>query len=213
KKNCITDEDFRGRQMEKAFNINEGSAAGQAAAFAERLIRAYSRHYNVFRASETGEDMAKPVPGELAARCDLHMSESKYIMTEKHVIWQTDCHEYCYIFQTEHLTKELYEKFLEYAERDGMSRIHPDRNHKCSAITVMVAADTADREAVKALRKCRIHKSFAFSFHGWMDVRTALAVLSAGEVASNFGGHENAAYLKKLIARADKTVTAGESRK
>ena len=57
--------------------------------------------------------------------------------------------------------------------------------------------DTCDEDARKALKKCRIYKSFHFSLHGWMNFHAALVEVADGKVTSNASGHHVAKILKK----------------
>ena len=51
----------------------------------------------------------------------------------------------------------------------------------------------------KALKKCRIYKSFHFSLHGWMNFHAALVEVADGKVTSNASGHHVAKILKKVL--------------
>ena len=68
-----------------------------------------------------------------------------------------------------------------------------------SYITAVFVCDTCDEDALKALKKCRIYKSFHFSLHGWMDHHTALVELSTGQIDANAGGRQTAKILKKVL--------------
>ena len=80
-----------------------------------------------------------------------------------------------------------------------MERIHVGPGHMASYITPIFICDTCDEAARKALKKCRIYKSFHFSLHGWMDHHTALVELSTGQIDGNLGGRHTANILKKVL--------------
>ena len=98
-----------------------------------------------------------------------------------------------------HLTLELYEKRRDYIQEDGMQRVKPGPGHMASYITPVFICDTCDEDARKALKKCRIYKSFHFSLHGWMDHHTAVVQVSTGQIDANGGGRHTAKILKKIL--------------
>jgi hypothetical protein len=156
-----------------------------------RLLASYRKYYDVQPVADA--------PGEMRARCDFHMADSRYILTEKHVLWRTDSFEHCYIFSLEHLTLDAYRRFEKYVYEDGMSRITPGQGHMCTALTLLVVCRSCDPDACRALRRCRLHKEFRFGLDGWMDFHTALAETEAEKTYTNFSGHKNSSALKNLF--------------
>ena len=59
---------------------------------------------------------------------------------------------------------------------------------KTPVYLVINKIDAAEPEAVKALEKCKIYKSFKFSFHGWMDFHTACFEASKQKLYFNHSG-------------------------
>ena len=78
-------------------------------------------------------------------------------------------------------------------------RVKPGPGHMASYITPVFICDTCDEDARKALKKCRIYKSFHFSLHGWMDHHTAVVQVSTGQIDANGGGRHTAKILKKIL--------------
>ena len=110
-----------------------------------------------------------------------------------------DNEEFLYVLSIPHLTLELYEQWRDYVQAEAMERIHVGPGHMASYITPIFICDTCDEAARKALKKCRIYKSFHFSLHGWMDHHTALVELSTGQIDGNLGGRHTAKILKKVL--------------
>ena len=98
--------------------------------YTERLLDAFRRYYDVNQEVEGA-------PEEFFARCDFHVTDARYVLSKKNVLWSTDSHEYCYIFSLDHLTLDDYRRFEKYAYDDGMKRITPGHGHKCTAITLI----------------------------------------------------------------------------
>ena len=146
----------------------------------ERLMKSYSSCYNI----HSVEDDRIPI----TARCDFFEE-----------LWSADNEEFLYFINIPHLTVELYEKWRDYVQKDGMERLHIGSGHMASFITPVFICDTCEEEARRALKKCRISKSFHFSLHGWMDHHTALVELSTGQIDANSGGRHTAKILKKVL--------------
>ena len=80
-----------------------------------------------------------------------------------------------------------------------MNRIHVGPGHMASYITAVFVCDTCDEDALKALKKCRIYKSFHFSLHGWMNFHAALVRVADCRIDANRSGHHVAKILKKVL--------------
>ena len=81
-----------------------------------------------------------------------------------------------------------------------------------SYITAMFLCDSCDEAAKKALRKCRIYKSFKMAYWGWMDFHSGLAVLGDGKAFSNASGRSAAQLLKKTLFCKAKKKTLGKEK-
>lgn len=161
-----------------------------------KLLKSYESYYNIILADEG--------PKPLLARCEFYEHSQKYVLSKKAELWSADCEEFIYLFDIPHLTKEKYEECRDYAYEDGMKRLHVGPGHMYSYITPIFFCDSCDEDARKALKKCRIYKSFHFSLHGWMDFHTALAELGSGRVEANRNGRSVAKILKKVLFQSKK---------
>ncbi|MCD8125878.1 MAG: hypothetical protein LUE23_12810 [Lachnospiraceae bacterium] len=157
----------------------------------ERLLKGFQRYYNI----ERNHDENVP----LAARCDYFEHSQKYVISQKTELWSADCEEFLYILDFPHLTPELYREWLDVVRQDGMGRANIGPGHMYSYITPVFVCDSCDAEARKALRRCRIYKSFHFSLHGWIDVHTVLIEVEAGRVTSNRSGHHAGKIMKNIL--------------
>ena len=148
----------------------------------ERLLKSYRTYYDIhMQEDET----------PIAARCDFFEHSEKYVLSKKAELWSADNEEFLYVVDIPHLTLELYEKWRDYIQEDGMQRVKPGPGHMASYITPVFICDTCDEDARKALKKCRIYKSFHFSLHGWMDHHTAVVQVSTGQIDANGGVFPN----------------------
>ena len=155
------------------------------------LLKSYQAYYNITLFDEE----QKP----LTALCEYFEHSEKYVLHRKAELWSADCEEFLYLFDVPHLTLEVFEQCKEKAYRDGSNRMNIGPGHMYSYITPIFVCDQVDEDARKALKKCRIYKSFHFSLHGWMDHHTALVELSTGQIDGNLGGRHTAKILKKVL--------------
>ena len=159
----------------------------------DRLCESYSVYFDVERFEENDE--------LLAAACSLYVHSEKYILVKTAKLWEADSNEYVYIFNVPHLTKEIFQKCRDYAYREGMSRIEPKPGHMCSYITALLICDSCEPDALRALKRTRIYKSFRLSYYGWMDFHAGLIELQTGRIAANGSGRSAAQLLKKTLLK------------
>lgn len=159
--------------------------------FLENLLQSYASYYDIERIT---------LPGSaLVAKCTFHVHAEKYVLTKKAVLWDADSHEHVYIFSLPHLTKALYDTYRDIVYENGMALIDPKRGHMYTYLTTLFICDSCDLDARKALKHCRLHKNFLFSFYGWMDFHTAVIELQKNRVDTNHSGHENGKILKRIL--------------
>lgn len=158
--------------------------------FAEKVMKSYEAYYDVHR----WEDEL------FAARMDFHMENDNYVLFKKNVTNQAMVHEYCWLLAVKHLDSKVYRRAEAEVLRRGMELIDPKQNHHMSTtLSLLVVCESCDSEALKALRRCRIHKEFRFGLDGYMDFHTGIAVLEDGKTACNFSGGDLRRNLKNLL--------------
>ena len=160
------------------------------------LLDSYCAYFNVTRY----EEEKKP----LVAVCEFYEHSEKYVLSRKAQLWDADCEEFIYLFDIEHLTLEEYKRCRDLAYEDGMNRAHIGPGHMYTYITPIFICDSCDDDAVKALKKCRIYKSFRFSLHGWMDFHNAVLEVNTNKIYTNGSGKCVAKILKKVLFKERK---------
>lgn len=157
----------------------------------EKLYKVYRSYYNITEF----EEEQRP----LIARCDFFEHSEKYVLSRKANLWSADGEEFLYLFEIPHLTKEIYEACMNQAVEDGMGRMHIGPGHMYSYITAEFLCDTCDPDAVTALKKSRLRKSFHFSLHGWMEYHAAMVIAGESRVEANSAGRNAKKILKKVL--------------
>ena len=85
-----------------------------------------------------------------------------------------------------------------------MKRAHIGPGHMYTYITPVFICDTCQEDARKAVRKCRIYKSFKFSLHGWMDFHAAVLEVESNRITTNGSGKCVEKVLKNVLFKDKK---------
>ena len=147
----------------------------------ERLLKNYEPYYDIHM-------MINGDQSPITARCDFFEHSGQYVISKKAELWSAENEEFLYLLNIPHLTLPLFEQWRDYIHEDGMKRIHVGPGHMASYITAVFVCDTCDEDALKALKKCRIYKSFHFSLHGWMDFHAAVLEVNHNKITTNRNG-------------------------
>ena len=110
-----------------------------------------------------------------------------------------DGEEFLYLFDLEQLTPEVYEKCMAFVKEDADKRANIGPDHMYTYVTPIFICDRCDEEARKALKSCRIHKSYRFTIYGWMDYHVALLEAAEGRISTNRSGKVVEKMLKKIL--------------
>jgi hypothetical protein len=157
-----------------------------------KLLKSYKTYYDINKIKD--ED----VP-HLKAICEFYEHSEKFVLSRKAELWSANCEEFIFLFDIEHLTKELYEKYRDYAHEKGLAMANIGPGHMYTYITPVFVCDTCDAEAAKLVKKCRIYKSFQFSLHGWMDYHVAVYETLNSKIFTNRSGKCVEKVLKNVL--------------
>ena len=155
----------------------------------DTLLEKYRNWYDI---ELTGEE-------PLAAKCQFHEHGTGFLLIRKAEMWSANTNEYLYIFTGDHLNMQFFDDCLAQARALGEPQIKPDNEHMSSYITALFICDTADDDALKAIKRCRIRKSFHFSLNGWMEIHTAAVAFGGDTIVSNGDGRRTAEFLKNVL--------------
>jgi len=163
----------------------------------EKLLDGYRSFYNITRYDEAQLPMV--------ALCEFFEHAEKYVLSRKANLWSAESEEFVYLFTMDNLSLDDYEKYRDYAHKDGMSRAHIGPGHMYTYITPIFICNTCDEDARKALKKCKIYKSFHFSLHGWMDFHTAVLEINRDyRITTNGSGKCVGKILKNVLFQKKK---------
>ncbi|MCR5594790.1 MAG: hypothetical protein K6G12_02995 [Lachnospiraceae bacterium] len=160
--------------------------------FLNQILNGYRTNYDV-SVHDDGDD--------LVATAESHVRQGQHVVFKEFEMWSANDDEYVYVFRIPHLTAELVQNAISRAYDDGFPKIKLDHvdfkhQHMCTRLVALFLFDDADEDALTAIRKCKIYKSFQFSLKGWMEMHTAGICLADERVISNRYGRETAKFLK-----------------
>ena len=89
--------------------------------------------------------------------------------------------------------------YSDWARDEGLKKINVGPGHMNSNVVAVFVCDSCDEDARKALKKCRFHKSFKFSLHGWMDLHTILVEVGNDRIEGNGISRNAVKLLKKIL--------------
>ena len=162
----------------------------------ERLLSSFKAYYNIINYTED----RRP----LVAHCEYYESSKKYVLSQKAELWSENSEEFLFLFRMDRLTLSEFELCKNYAYEEGMKMAHIGPGHMYTYITPIFVCGECDQDARKALKKCRIFKSFRFSFHGWMDLHTAVFEVDHNRITSNAGGRSVEKVMNRVLFNTKK---------
>lgn len=163
--------------------------------FLEQILEGYKSSYDIERLDcEEG----------LVAKAAMHVTESQCLIFKELEMWTANADEYVYIYRIPHLTKEAALKVIDDVYKDGMPLIDLEHislkhQHMCTHLVALFLCDSADEDAIKAVKKCKIYKSFQFSLKGWMEMHTDLITFTDEKIVTNRYGTQTAKFLKMHV--------------
>ena len=147
----------------------------------ERLLNAYSRHYDIKRDVQTEG-------GFFPAEAVFYLRDEHYLVRRDKRFYAVEQHEYAYFHTTQALDAEALQILIDRSLQAGRAEVKPHKEHMCSFVTLVVLAETIDPEAKKVLKKTRFHKNYRLSLHGWMEYHIAAMECSTRTFFSNPAG-------------------------
>ncbi|MCR5775773.1 MAG: hypothetical protein K6G42_11875 [Lachnospiraceae bacterium] len=153
----------------------------------EKVIGSYEQYYDVNRDTPTE-------PFEAEATFKSHGEE--YFLIRSAKINEMDSMETAFFADIEKLEETDYDRLLDKAWDETLSRADVKPNHRNSDGILIITANSIDDKVKKKIRNTRRYKSYRFSFWGWSEIRVIAYEHHSGKVVYNRQGD----ILKKLFA-------------
>lgn len=160
----------------------------------EKLLTSFKSYYDIHSFDD--------VP-YLVARCDYFEKSERFMVSKKANLWTANAEEFIYLFYVPNLTESIYEDCMKHVAEAWRKEAHIGPDHMYTYVTPLFVCDSYEDAAVKKLKKCRIYKSYKFSFHGWMEYHTALVCCTADGDKKDWKLFSNSrgACVKKMILK------------
>ena len=167
-------------------------------AFFERVLESMAASYDVLWEAQV-------VSRRVDALAQLRALNSKYVLNEKHVLWEANAYDHALILKVQTLTAGMVEDWFAFMTREAeASLVHPGakcppEGHMASTLTLILLCDAVEPEAARAVHRARFSKSYYFSLRGWVTGRIAAADVGSGCVSASRDAKDLKAHLLGLM--------------
>lgn len=162
-------------------------------AYLQQLMPSYEAYFDIQYNVPIGSR-------EFPAIAQFHSRSEKYIFVRSAKLWATEMNEYVYFAFSDTPTEEDFISLKKEVLQAGLAQIKPHSEHMYSYVSLILVADLLPEEIIKEIKKTKYHKTYLFSFHGWMYLRIAAVDLSNGKVYSNQKGKELLPLLQNILS-------------
>jgi hypothetical protein len=139
--------------------------------------------------------LCRNLPLDLFAKS--FVRNERYIASKKLTIYAYENNEYCFIKNFETISRESFISFTDFLKNAVTDYVTPHGEHMSSVVTgILILEKDPGEEIRKQVQNFKYHKSFAFGFKGWVDIRLVLVILDKGEVITNKKGREVQQFYK-----------------
>ncbi len=152
----------------------------------EKLLPSYVRYYNIKR-----EDVTPP----FTAEAEFYTHDESYFLFKEAKMNESESREFVFFAALENLDVDTLKQMDETSWKTGLSRVVLSKIHYSTDVSLVILADTIDKDAFKLIKKLKHHKSYCFNFKGFSRYRLIALEISTGKIAHNHLGSE----LKKLV--------------
>ena len=164
----------------------------------DELFRAFLKAYAVYYDVKKTHEKESPFDAEaIFSSCEEH-----FFLLKGLTLSETRIAEFVYFAKLERLTKDALERLDALAWERGLANAAPGFGHKCSDVTLIILADTADDDAKAHVKDCRHSKTYRLGLHGFSHYRLALIERTTGAFFFNPQGKR----LKPLVQDIWKTA-------
>lgn len=155
----------------------------------ERLLKAHEGYFDIKRDYQFG---GRTFPGY----GEFHSTASSYVLVKRAKLWEASAHEYLFFLDTLCLDQSYLDDAVGFIVEKGLEKVQLSPSHMTSYLSLVIIADRAEEEAMRAVRRMRFRKNFRWGLQGWADLRLAAVDLSAGLVETNAMAKELRATLE-----------------
>lgn len=156
--------------------------------FLSKILNAYKGYYTV-----TEDNVTAPFD----AQADFKAHGERYMLVKAAKIADIDTNEFVYFKAENQLNSQKLADLAQAAWDAGVGRVEPYYGHKCTDITLIIAAEKVTEDAKQLAKKIKHYKSYKFSIYGYSHFKLAVKELSTNQIFTNRMGSD----LKKLLLK------------
>ena len=166
--------------------------------FFERVLESMAASYDMVRDAQI-------VSRRVDALAQLRALNSKYVLNQKHVLWEANTYDHALILRVQTLTAAMVEDWFAFLTREAEAPlVHPDSScppegHMASTLTLILLCGAVEPDAAKAVSRARFSRSYRFSLRGWVTGRVAAADLGSGYAYASRDAKDLKAHLLGLM--------------
>lgn len=128
------------------------------------------------------------------------LTNSKYFLDKKKVIWSYDNREYVFAKELNNLSKDYLDKtlltFTDYAMKN---LVQVDENHMSTTITLFVSTNHIDEVLKSKIQKIKKRKSYMLGLKGYSSLRLILFNKSTNEFIYNCDSKDVIHFYKEVL--------------
>lgn len=156
--------------------------------YLKKLLPAFKKYYTIKE-----ENITPPFSAEAV----FSSHNEQYFLIKQAKIADIDSNDFVYFAETENLSKENFNNFVQTAWNNGMEKVHPYNGHRNSDVTLFIIASKFEDKIEKQIKKTKLSKTYKFGIWGWSNFRLIAIELSSNKIAYNRLGKD----LKSLLAK------------
>jgi hypothetical protein len=128
------------------------------------------------------------------------LTNSKYFLNKKKVIWAYDNREYIFAKEVNNLSKDYLEKnLLPFSDYAIKNIVQTDKNHMSTAITLFISSNDIDTDLKKQIPKIKKRKSYMFGLKGYSSLRLILFDNLTNEFIYNYDSKDVIHFYKEVL--------------
>ncbi|WGX75547.1 hypothetical protein QJS64_16505 [Paraclostridium bifermentans] len=128
------------------------------------------------------------------------LTNSKYFLNKKRVIWSYDNKEYVFAKELDNLSIDYLEKnLLSFTDFAMKNLVQVDENHMSTAITLFVSTNHIDKILKSKIPKIKKRKSYMLGLKGYSSLRIILFDKSTNEFIYNCDSKDVIHFYKEVL--------------
>lgn len=128
------------------------------------------------------------------------LSNSKYFLNKKKIIWSYDNREYIFAKDIQFLSKDVLENnLLPFADYAMENLVQTDDTHMSTAITLFISCENIDDILKKQISKIKKRKSYMFGLRGYSSLRLILFDKLTNEFIYNYDSKDIIHFYKEVL--------------